>query len=103
MAERTPQIERLIQATTQLIAQNIKNYRQTKYHLDKNRSTLYLEIETPLNNWMGLYFYHITRRKKLVNFLSDLNIDIKWSEGDGNKEKHGSNKLKTTVFSFRLP
>ena len=50
MAERTPQIERLIQSTTQLIAQNIKNYRQTKYHLDKNRLTLYLEIETPLNN-----------------------------------------------------
>ena len=50
MAERTPQIERLLKSTTQLIAQNIKNYRQTKYHLDKNRLTLYFEIETPLNN-----------------------------------------------------
>lgn len=102
MAERTPQIERLLKSTTQLIAQNIKNYRQTKYHLDKNRLTLYFEIETPLNNWMGLYFYHITRRQNLVNFFSDLNIGIKWS-GDGNKAKHCSSKLKTTVFSFLLP
>ena len=29
---------------------------------------------------MGLYFYHITRSKKLANFLSDLHISINYQK-----------------------
>ena len=42
--------------------------------------TLYSKIETPLKIGMGLYFYHITRRKKLSNFLSDLHISINYQK-----------------------
>ena len=39
---------------------------------------LYSKIETPLNVGLGLYVYHITRSKKLINVLSDLNVGINY-------------------------
>ena len=35
-------------------------------------------LETPLNIGVGLYIYHATCSKNLVNFLSDLNISTNY-------------------------
>ena len=37
-------------------------------------------LETPLNVGVGLYIYHATHSKKLVNFLSDLNINTNYKK-----------------------
>ena len=40
---------------------------------------------------MGLYFYHITRSKKLANFLSDLHISINYQKTTEIKTSLNSN------------
>ena len=44
------------------------NYKQ------QNRS--YNKIETPLSTGISMFIYHNTRSKKLINFISDLNIEV---------------------------
>ena len=62
-----------IKATSQFVSQNIKTVRQTNYHWQKGQPGR-AALETPLNVRVGLYIHHATCIKKLVNFLSDLNI-----------------------------
>ena len=38
------------------------------------------KIETPLNIGIGLYAFHTTRSKKLINFLSDLNVSANYNK-----------------------
>ena len=71
---RTKQIESIIEVITEVVSQNMKSNRQTQYHQQNQESFLYNKIETPLNIGLGLYMYHVSRSKKLVNFLSDLNL-----------------------------
>ena len=59
----------ILRSTTQFVSQNMKSSRQTKYHLEKGKYMV-SSIETPLNIAFGLYIYHTTRSKKLINFLS---------------------------------
>ena len=73
---RTLAVQNLIKTTTQFVSQNIKTLRQSQYHIETTSMTLYLKIENPLNVGLGLYVYHITRSKKLINFLSELNVGV---------------------------
>ena len=77
-ANRTLAVQNLIKTTTQFVSQNIETSRQSQYHIDTRRKTLYSKIETPLNVGLGLYVYHITRSKKLINFLSDINVGVNY-------------------------
>ena len=77
---RTKQIESIIEVTTEVVSQNMKSNRQTQYHQQNPESFLYNKIETPLNIGLGLYMYHVSRRKKLVNFLSDLNLGANYQK-----------------------
>ena len=77
-ANRTLAVQNLIKTTTQFVSQNIETSRQSQYHIDTSRKTLYSKIETPLNVGLGLYVYHITRSKKLINFLSDINVGVNY-------------------------
>ena len=77
-ANRTLVVENLIKTTTQFVSKNIKISRQSQYHIETSSKTLYSEIETPLNVGLGLYVYHITRSKKLINFLLDLNVGVNY-------------------------
>lgn len=72
--ENTQEMNNLLKISSQFIAQNIKTKRQTNYHLIQRSQTLSSVIEIPLNVGSGIAFYHATRSKKLVNFLSDLNV-----------------------------
>ena len=38
------------------------------------------KIETPLNIGIGLCAFHTTRSKKLINFLSDLNVSANYNK-----------------------
>ena len=78
MAEQN--IESIIEVTTEVVSQNIKSNLQTQYHQQKPESFLYNKIETPLNIGFGLYIYHVSRSKKLVNFLSDLNLGANYQK-----------------------
>lgn len=84
--ERGPDIEKLMQTTSQFVSQNIKTSRQMNYHLERTNTNTYSKIETPLNVGVGLYTYHVTRSKKLINFLSDLNIGINYKKVVGIKK-----------------
>ena len=37
-------------------------------------------METPLNIGRGLYFYHVSQSKKLINFLADLNLSVNYQK-----------------------
>ena len=78
--DRTPEIEKLLKTSTQFISQNVKTYHQSRNHLEKGSKGIYSKIETPLNVGVGLHFYNLTRSKKLVNFLSDLNIGVNYQK-----------------------
>ena len=70
----TKEIESLLNDTAQFISQNVKTNRQANYHLQQNSKIIASKIETHLNIGSEIAFYHATRSKKLVNFLSDLNV-----------------------------
>ena len=76
-ANRTLVVKNLIKTTTQFVSQNIKTSRHSHYHIETSSNTLYSKTETPLNVGLGLYIYHI-RSKKLINFLSDLNVGVNY-------------------------
>ena len=78
--DRSPAVEKLMLTSAQFVSQNIKTSRQTNYGLERTTTNLYSKIETPLNVGIGLYIYHVTRSKKLINFLSDLNISINYKK-----------------------
>ena len=85
-SQRSPAIEKLMHTTAQFVSQNIKTSRQTNYRLERTTTNIYSKIETPLNVGLGLYIYHVTRSKKLINFLSDLNISISYKKVTGIKK-----------------
>ena len=76
----TAQIESLMTVITQLVVQSVKTPKQANYQLSNENSKTYNTIETPLNVGLGLYVYHSTRSKKLVKFLSDLNLSITYDK-----------------------
>ena len=75
-ASRVLVVEHRIKATTQFVSQNIKTSRESQYYIETSSKTLYSKIETPLNVELGSYVYHITRSKKFINFLTDLNVGV---------------------------
>ena len=77
-ANRKLVVVNLIKKTTQFVSQNIKTSRQSQYHIETSSKTFYSKIETPLNVELRLYVYHITRSKKLINVLSDLNVGVSY-------------------------
>lgn len=54
----------------------MKMYHHNRNHLEKNSKGFYSEIETLVSVGVGLQFYNSTRSKKLMNFLSNLNISV---------------------------
>ena len=93
LAKRTADIEVLTKTTSQFKSQNIKTTRQTNYHLQTIGSTMTSKIETPLNIGIGLYAFHTTRSKKLINFLSDLNVSANYNK---------VNSIKKDIFDAVL-
>ena len=79
-AGRTKQIETIIGVTTEVVSQNLKSNRQTQYHHHNPESSLYSKVETPLNIGLGLYMYHVSRSKKFVYFISDLNLGANYQK-----------------------
>ena len=71
----TKEIESLLNVTAQFISKNVKTHRQTNYNLHQNSKTIASKIKKPLNIGSEIAFYHATRSKKLVNFLSYLNVN----------------------------
>ena len=74
---RRQKMEVIVGKVTQLVSQNVKTNRQLNYK-QKNKS--YNKIETPLSIGTSLFIYHNTRSKKLVNFISDLNIGVTYDK-----------------------
>ena len=70
-------MEDLVGKVTQLVAQNVKTDRQTNYK-QENRS--YNKIETPLSIGISIFIYYNTRRKKLINFISDPIIGLNYEK-----------------------
>ena len=77
----------LVRKVTQIIAQNVTMDRQINYK-QQNRS--YNKIETPLSR-ISMSIYHNTRSKKLINFISDLNIVVNFNK-EGNGSIHSTAK-----------
>ena len=75
--DRQKNMEDLVGNVTQLVAQNVKTDRQINYK-QQNRS--YNKIETPLSIGISMFIYHNTRSKKLINFISDLNIGVNYKK-----------------------
>ena len=75
--DRQKNMEDLVGNVTQLVAQNVKTDRQINYK-QQNRS--YNKIETPLSIRISMFIYHNTRSKKLINFISDLNIGVNYKK-----------------------
>ena len=90
----TKEIESLLNVIGQFISQNVITNRQTNYHLQQNTKTIAPKIETPLNIGSGIAFYHATRSKKLVNFLSDLNVSASYQKVIGIKKNIAQSVLK---------
>ena len=67
----------LVGKVVQLVSQNVKTNRQVNYDQDKS----YNKTETPLSIGTSLFLYHNTRSKKLVDFISDLNIGVNYDKG----------------------
>ncbi|XP_066919527.1 uncharacterized protein [Clytia hemisphaerica] len=92
--QTTREMENILKVTSQFIAQNVKTTRQTNYHLLQQNQTLSSMIETPLNVGSGIAFYHATRSKKLVDFLSDLNMSASYKKVLDIKEHIAQSVLK---------
>ena len=56
------------------------NVKQMQYQQPNPDSLFYSRLETPLNIRLGLYFYHVSRSKKLINFLADLNLGVNYQK-----------------------
>ena len=74
---RREKLDVLVGKVTQLVYQYVKTNRQVNYdQQDKN----YNKIETPLSIGTSLFLYRNTRSKKLVDFISDLNIGVNYDK-----------------------
>ena len=73
---RREKLDILVGKVMQLVSQNVKTNRQVNYDQDKS----YNKIETPLSIGTSLFLYHNTRSKKLVDFISDLNIGVNYDK-----------------------
>ena len=74
---RREKLDVLVGKVTQLVYQHVKTNRQVNYdQQDKN----YNKIETPLSIGTSLFLYRNTRSKKLVDFISDLNIGVNYDK-----------------------
>ena len=67
----------MVGKVTHLVSQNVKTNRQVNYH---QQDKSYNKIETPLSIGTSLFLYHNTRSKKLVDFISDLNIGVNYDK-----------------------
>ena len=74
------QVDKITSILTQLVSQSFKSDRQIRYQSKSNNIQSRVTIETPLSVGVGLYVYHNTRSKKLINFLADLNIGINYKK-----------------------
>ena len=72
------QVDKITSILTQLVSQSFKSDRQIRYQSMSNNIQSGVTIETPLSVGVGLYVYHNTISKKLINFLADLNIGINY-------------------------
>ena len=75
--KRMSKIDTLTSIITQLVVQNVRIPKQNNYQANNEGASTYNTTEIPSNVGVGLYLYHSTRSKKLVKFLSDLNISIR--------------------------
>ena len=73
---RREKLDILVGKVVQLVSQNVKTNRQVNYDQDKS----YNKTETPLSIGTSLFLYHNTRSKKLVDFISDLNIGVNYDK-----------------------
>ena len=78
--KRMSKIDTLTSIITQLVVQNVRIPKQTNYQANNEGASTYNTTETPLNFGVGLYLYHSARSKKLVRFLSDLNVSISYDK-----------------------
>ena len=74
------QVDKITSILTKLVPQSFKSDRQIRYQSKSNIIQSGVTIETPLSVGVGLYVYHNTRSKKLINFLADLNIGINYKK-----------------------
>ena len=65
---------------TKLVVQFVETPKQTNRQSNNKGASTYNTIETPLYVGVGLYVYHSARSKKLVKFLSDLNVSISYDK-----------------------
>ena len=70
----------VVEVAAQIVSQNVKSDRQIQYHQRNPGFLIYSRLETPLNIGLGLYFYHLSRSKMLVNFLVDLNLAVNYQK-----------------------
>ena len=75
--DRHKHMQEFVGKVTQLVSQNMKTDRQIDYK-QENRS--YNKIETPLSIGISMFIYHNTRSKKLINFISDLNVGVSYEK-----------------------
>ena len=78
--KRMSKIDTLTSIITQLIVQNVRIPKQNNYQANNEGASTYNTTEIPSNVGVGLYLYHSTRSKKLVKFLSDLNVSISYDK-----------------------
>ena len=74
------QAEMVVKVAAQIISQNVKSSRYIQYHQRNADSLFHSRLETPVNIRLGLYFYHVSRSKKLINFLTDLNLGLNYQK-----------------------
>ena len=73
---RTCAMEREIKVVAQVVMQCVKSERQVNYQPVSDNCPMYSKRETPL----GLYFHQVTRSKKLIDMMSDLNLSINYGK-----------------------
>ena len=78
--DRALKVEQFTSIVTQLVLQSVKTEKQAKYYNKSGKNQYYSKKETPVNVGVGLYIYHSTRSRKLINFLSDLNISVSYDK-----------------------
>ena len=78
--DRTKQVEIVVEVAAQIVSQNVKSDTQMQYHKRNPDSLFYSRLETPLNIGLGLYFYHVSQSKKLINILADLNLGVNYQK-----------------------
>ena len=76
-SNRREKLDVLVGKVTQLVSQNVKTNRQVNYD---QQVKSYNKIETPLSIGTSLFLYHNIRSKKLVDFISNLNIGVNYDK-----------------------